>query len=84
MVTITRTIEDPSGLHARPAAQLAKEAANWSCQISILSHGSSAPATDLVALMGLDVREGEKVTVTFDGPDEDEAKVALEPLVQNL
>ena len=40
--------------------------------------GKSAPAGKLIQLMGLGVKQGEEITVTVEGEDEDTAATAIE------
>ena len=73
MKSFEYTITDPVGIHARPAGLLAKEAKKYAAKITITKDGKSAVASKLMALMGLGVKQGETVTVSVDGENEDEA-----------
>ena len=75
------TIQDPLGIHARPAGMLAKEAKTFQSVITVTNvskDGKSAKASQLMKLMGLGVKQGATVTVQADGPDEDAAIAAME------
>ena len=72
------TITDPLGIHARPAGLLARAAK--ACEgtvITVEKDGSAVKATQLMMLMGLGVRQGDTVTVTAEGADEDAAIAAM-------
>ncbi len=71
MKSFDYTVTDPVGIHARPAGVLAKEAKNYSSTITITKDGKSAVATKLMAIMALGVKQGQTVTVTIEGDDED-------------
>lgn len=72
------TITDEIGLHARPAGLLVKEAGKFESEIIISKGGKSAEAKKLFAIMGLGVKNGEDVTVTVNGMDEEIAVKAIE------
>ena len=65
------------GLHARPAARVADAAKRFSGEINIIADGKSASARSAVALMALDVRKGDRVSVTAFGADRDAAARAV-------
>ena len=62
MKSFEYTITDPVGIHARPAGILAKEAKGYD---------SVAEAKKLMALMGLGIKQGDTITVTVEGGDEE-------------
>ena len=73
------TVKDPLGIHARPAGLLAKAAKAYAdTTITVTKEGNTVKATQLMKLMGLTVKQGHTVTVTADGPQEDEAIAALQ------
>ncbi len=78
MKQFTYTVNDPVGIHARPAGMLVKEAKNYTSTITIEKNGKSVNALKLMALMGLGVRKGDTVTVAAEGDDEDVAIAGLE------
>lgn len=71
-------VTDPLGLHARPASELVKVAKEFSSAVKIEKDGKSADARRLIAIMSLGVKQGNKVTVSADGADEDAAIAKLE------
>lgn len=72
-------VNDPLGLHARPAGLLAKLAKPFTdTTITITKGEKTVKATQLMMLMGLAVKNGDDVTVRADGPSEDEAIAAVE------
>lgn len=71
-------IQDPSGLHARPAGLLVQEAQKYECDLKLTRDGKCADLKRLFAVMGMGVKCGETVEVTAEGADEDAAGQALE------
>lgn len=72
------TITDPLGIHARPAGLLAKEAKKFSAACTITKDGQTKKLTQLMMIMSLGVKQGDIVTITAEGADEDAAIEALE------
>ncbi len=72
------------GLHARPAARLAKLASSFDAQIELVANdGRSAPVRSPVALLGLGLRHGASVVIRGGGPDAREAIEALNDLLES-
>lgn len=80
------TITDPLGIHARPAGLLAKAAKTFPDTVIMIQKGDKeVKVTQLMKLMGLGVKEGDVVTVTADGPSEENAiEVMYNTLAENL
>lgn len=72
------TIQDKTGIHARPAGLLVKKAKEFESKCVLTKDGKSAELTKLMALMALGVKYGDIITVTITGSDEDAACAALE------
>ena len=77
MKTFEYTIKDELGIHARPAGLLAKEAKKYESECTITKDGKTKKLTQLMMLMSLGVKQGETVTVTAEGADEDVAIAGL-------
>lgn len=86
MKTITCTITDELGLHARPAGLLVKKALAYKSESTIKASGRSSNAKRLMSVMALAIKQGTEVTITFEGEDEEEASAAMEQFFkeQNL
>jgi phosphocarrier protein len=79
MKSFEYTITDEVGIHARPAGVLVKEAKKFESTITLTtSAGKSADVRKLMALMALGVKQGETVTVSAEGADEDTAIAEME------
>ena len=77
MKNFTYTITDPLGVHARPAGMLTKEAKKYASVCTLTKDGKSSKLTQLMMLMSLLIKQGDTVTVTAEGPDEDAAITGL-------
>jgi phosphotransferase system HPr (HPr) family protein len=77
MAAINLIVLDPSGLHARPAAQFVRTASRFQSRITIQVGDRSADAKSLIALLGMTIRPQTEITLTADGSDADAALTAL-------
>ena len=64
---------NPAGLHARPAAQIVERAKEFEATIELASGKRTANARSIMSVLALGADTGDQVTITADGPDEDEA-----------
>ncbi|MEC7129422.1 MAG: HPr family phosphocarrier protein [Planctomycetota bacterium] len=81
---VEATVDNPLGLHARPAMLLAQKAAEYSSQITIgrKDREDSVDAKSIMHLLMLAATQGTTLEITAEGPDEAEAAEALAELVR--
>ena len=72
------TVEDPNGMHARPAGRLATFAKQFDSQIRVVYMEKEADAKRLLALMSLGAVKGAALCFRVTGSDEETAAEALE------
>ena len=85
MIEFNYKLNDPRGLHARPAGQLVKVLSEFKCAIKLGSADNLVDGKRLLAVMKLAMQQGDVITLQFDGEDEIEAsKKAEEFLKSNL
>lgn len=70
------------GLHARPAALLARSIAELDAEVTVRFGEKVANAASVLALMGLGAQGGDRVEVTATGPDATEAVRRVQDLVE--
>lgn len=83
MKSFEYTIKDELGIHARPAGLLVKEAKKFESECTITKDGKTKKLTQLMMLMSLGVKQGDTVTVSVDGADEDAAVASLKEFFEN-
>lgn len=71
------TIENPTGLHARPAKYFVKVAKTFKSDIRVLRDGKKANAKSLVSMLTLGVKCGHEIQIVVEGVDEEQALDAL-------
>jgi len=77
LITITYIIADELGIHARPAGKLVKESASFPCDVKIGTPEKMVDAKRIMGVMGLALKQGDELTMTFSGEKEADAATAL-------
>ncbi|WP_130811127.1 HPr family phosphocarrier protein [Olsenella sp. Marseille-P4559] len=79
MVERHATVGLKTGLHARPATRFVQAARSFQSEswIARASGGRVADAKDVIAVLSLDIGLNDEVIIGADGPDEEEALIAL-------
>lgn len=81
MILSTITISNRLGLHARASAKLTKLAARFSCEVHLSRAGRRVNAKSIMGVMMLAAGVGSEVEIEVDGPDEEQALLALRALI---
>lgn len=85
MKTLSYTITDEQGIHARPAGELVKTAKAFTSEIKIGKNETMVDSKKIFGIMGLGAKKGDVVTLSFSGEDEEQAFTAVEKfLKENL
>ncbi|WP_030165778.1 HPr family phosphocarrier protein [Spirillospora albida] len=75
-------IESKVGLHARPAALFVQTAAKAPGDVTVAKRGGRpVNAKSILAVLAMDARHGEEVTITADGKDAEQLLDSLEELL---
>lgn len=77
MKQFTYVIKDKDGIHARPAGLLIKEARKCKCDVTISKGNNEVDAKRIFGVMSLGAKQGDQITVTTSGEDEEEAMKCL-------
>ena len=77
-------IKDELGVHARPAGLLVKKAKEFTSEIIITKGDKSANAKKLIVLMGLAIKQGDRITVKISGEDENKAAAEMEKTLTEI
>lgn len=73
MRTFQYTVKALTGLHARPAALLFKQASTYRSRIRIEYDGRSANAKNIIEIFNLKANQGAEVLFSIEGEDEEKA-----------
>jgi phosphocarrier protein HPr len=77
MVSRTLTVNNPEGLHMRPAGVVAKEMGKFSCDVTIVFGEKRINAKSLINIISACIKKGSKVTFECNGDDEEEAMAKI-------
>lgn len=77
MITRVVTVQNPEGLHMRPADKLVRTATNFQCQIELERAGQIADCRSMIGLLRLGAPQGTELTLRAQGPD---APMAIEAI----
>ena len=81
-LTVQLEVLNPSGLHARPAAEFVRCAMGFKSTTVVLhKDGAEYAATSILEVLMANLDQGAKFTLAADGPDEEEAIQRLSALL---
>ena len=83
MTEATTTIENKTGIHARPASVFVQKAASFKSKVQLKAKGKTVDAKSILMIMSMGLVKGTEVTIVADGPDEAEAVAQLKALVDS-
>ena len=85
MKEFTYVIQDPVGLHARPAGFLLRRAKNYHSSVLVKApSGREANAAKLMALMSMGAKAGDTLTFILEGDDEEVAAADLQQYLPEI
>jgi phosphocarrier protein HPr len=82
MATCDVTISNRLGLHARAAAKFVHLATRFRSQIRVSRNGRVIDGKSIMGILLLAAARGTTITITVEGPDEQDALTALCRLVE--
>jgi phosphotransferase system HPr (HPr) family protein len=79
------TVTNPSGLHARPAAELSRLAASLASSVRLRTSDRTVDAASVLSVMAAAVKPGQTVTVLCEGESaQDDLDVLVEAITSGL
>jgi phosphotransferase system HPr (HPr) family protein len=76
------TVQNASGLHARPASLLVQAASKYACEIIIEKSGKAISAKSILGVLSLAVRKGDEICIRSNGADADQALADIVSSIQ--
>lgn len=83
MISETITITNETGLHARPASVFVSTASKFTSELMLRKGEKQINAKSIMGVLSLGITKGTEITISADGPDEEEALGALVELTQS-
>ena len=74
-------VENPLGIHARPAALIAQLCVNLKSQVTIRNGENTASGNDVLQILALKAKKGDLLEVSVEGPNEEEDVEKVKQLV---
>ena len=81
MTEATTTIENKTGIHARPASLFVQTASKFKSKVQIKAKGKTVDAKSILMIMSMGLVKGTEITISADGEDEADAVQTLKDLV---
>lgn len=82
MISEKVTIINETGLHARPASIFVNMAAKFKSELMVQKGEKQVNAKSILAVLSLGISKGTEITISAQGPDEEEAVSKLVELIQ--
>lgn len=83
MVSKKITVVNASGLHARPASVLVKEAGKCKSNVTILVENKVIQAKSVLNIMAAGIKCGTEIELCCDGPEEEEDLERIAGLIES-
>ena len=83
MKTASYEIQNSMGLHARPAADIAKLVGTHKSKVMLKCGAKEVNAKSMLLITTLGAKKGSEVTVTIEGEDENEVYDLLDVMFSN-
>lgn len=81
MKTLSVTIVDPIGIHARPASAIAQTASKFKSNVTFKSNDKKGNAKSVINLMALGIKKDATIEIIVEGEDEQKAIDAIKELM---
>jgi phosphocarrier protein HPr len=75
-------VKSETGIHARPALAVVKEASKFKSEVLIVKDGNEYNAKSIVAIMCMAAVKNDEVIIKTNGDDEEVAAVAMVKLIE--
>ena len=83
MTQETLTIENKTGIHARPASVFVQTATKYKSKVQLEANGRTVDAKSILMIMSMGLVQGTEVKIMAEGEDEAAAVAELAELVRS-
>jgi len=83
MIQLNLTVNNRSGLHARPATLLVQTASKFKSEVTVAKEGKEVNAKSILGIMALGAMQNDSITLKINGCDEDQASKELLSLFES-
>jgi phosphocarrier protein HPr len=82
MIEKKAIVKSETGIHARPALSVVKEASKFKSEVLIVKDGNEYNAKSIVAIMSMAAVKDDEITIKATGDDEEAAALAMVKLIE--
>lgn len=82
MTSQEAVIQNEAGIHCRPAAEIMKALKGYEGRITLKTPNGNCTLRSVMDLLGLGLPHGIRITLTVDGPDEENQARELKALFE--
>jgi len=82
MIEKRAIVKSETGIHARPALSVVKEASKFKSEVLIIKDGNEYNAKSIVAIMCMAAGKDDEILIKASGVDEEAAAVAMVKLIE--
>ena len=83
MVSKKVVINNPTGLHLRPAGIFCNTAVKFDSKVTFKYDTTMANAKSVLSVLGACIKKGDEIELICEGPDEEEALAAMVKAVED-
>lgn len=83
MVSSKVVVNNPSGLHLRPAGILCKTAIEFKSKVNLKSKDNIANAKSVLGVLGACIKTGDEIEIICEGEDEEKALAVLVKAIED-
>jgi phosphocarrier protein HPr len=73
-------VENPLGLHARPAALFVQTTHKFDSRIRVIKDGQEVDGKSIMGILTLAAEKGSRLTIIFEGADESQAAAKMDEI----
>ena len=84
MVEKIVTVNNESGIHARPAASVVAFVKNYKGTVEVMNNGKKGNLKSIISIMSLGMRKGSEITIIVDGENEETFIEDLAKFIETL
>ena len=82
MIEKKAIVKSETGIHARPALSVVREASKFKSEVIIVKGGNDYNAKSIVAIMSMAAIKNDEIIIKTNGDDEEDAAVAMVKLIE--
>ncbi|MCL2025535.1 MAG: HPr family phosphocarrier protein [Leptospirales bacterium] len=76
-------VNTDTGIHARPAMMLVREAMKYKCSVKLIKDGVEADCKSIMSVLGLAIIPGSTLKIVADGVDEDKVVNSIISMIES-